>query len=138
MVVEDFSVVGGLVSGLKNCVVAVTGVSIMIVLFAVFAGYFPDLAIDRVNVHGPEPILMVRADNVQLPLRVHFFFPGEFDEARDDSCAVAPARSAVIFHVMVVFVAADAGGERRLMMVRQAIMDRRTFFTWGQYLNVQQ
>lgn len=101
----------------------------VIVLFAVLAGYLPDFAIERVRVHGPEPILMVLADNVQLPLRVHFFFPGEFDEAREDNLAVAPARSDVTFQVMVVFVAADAGAARRLMVARQAIVAMRTFFT---------
>lgn len=101
------------------------------------APYFPDFAIERVRVHGPEPILMVLADNVQLPLRVHFFFPGEFEEARDDSFSVAPARSDVAFHVMVVFVAADAGAAKRLMLARQAVVARRTFFTFGQYLNAQ-
>ena len=108
-----------------------------ILLLTVLAGYLPDFAIERVRVHGPEPILMVLVDNVQLPLRAHFFFPGEFEVASADSFAVAPARSDVTFQVIVVFVAADAGAERRLMLVRQTMMARRTFFTWGQYLNVQ-
>lgn len=101
----------------------------MIVLFAVLAGYLPDFAIERVSLHGPEPILMVLADNVQLPLRAHFLFPGEFDEAREDNFAVAPTLMDVTFHVMVVVVAADAGVEGRLMLRRAAITTRRTFFT---------
>ena len=84
----------------------------MTLVVAVFAGYLPDLAIFKVNVHDlPIPIVnvvgLLFGVNVHEPFFDHVFTPGEFVEARSDSHSFWPAVIDDTFHVTVVFVAAD-------------------------------
>ena len=84
----------------------------MIVFVDVFAGYLPDLAIFKVNVHDlPVPIdknaLYPSGKKRHEPVFDHVFTPGEFVEARSDSHSFWPAVIDDTLQVTVVFGAAD-------------------------------